>query len=200
MDPQDVGYHLDGTKMLCQLLGSDKVFSQPKPVELIKYLIDLSNDKSEIVLDFFSGSGTTGQAVMQANLADGGDRRFVLVQLPEPLDIANKDQSAAAEYCHKLEKPLNIAELTKERLRRASKKIADENPLFKGDLGFRVFKLDSSNFRAWNPSPADLSTALLNSVHHIKSDRTEQDVLCELLLKLGLDLLVVIETRKIASK
>jgi adenine-specific DNA-methyltransferase len=90
-----------------------------------------------------------------------------------------------------------IAELTKERLRRAGKKIREENPLFAGDLGFRVFKLASSNIRAWEPDRANLADSLLDSIEHLKTDRTEQDILFELLLKLGLDLCMPIETRKV---
>jgi adenine-specific DNA-methyltransferase len=152
------------------------------------------------VLDFFAGSGTTAHAVMAQNAADGGKRRFILVQLPEPLDPESKDQKVAAEFCDKLGKPRNIAELTKERLRRAAQKIKEENPDFKGDLGFRIFKLDSSNIRAWEPDRDDLDKTLFDSVEHLKEGRTEADILYELLLKLGLDLCVPIETRTIAGK
>ena len=100
----------------------------------------------------------------------------------------------------KLNRPSNIAELTKERLRRASSRIKDKNPMFTGDLGFRVFKLDTSNIRAWEPNRGDLDKTLLDNIDHIKSDRSEQDILYELLLKLGLDLCVPIETRTIADK
>jgi adenine-specific DNA-methyltransferase len=200
LSPEDVGFNLDGTKDLSSLLESDKVFSQPKPVKLITYLLELVRDPEAITLDFFAGSGTTAHAVMAQNAADGGNRRYILVQLPEPLDPENKDQKVAAEFCDKLGKPRNIAELTKERLRRAAKKIKDENPLFAGDLGFRVFKLDSSNIRAWEPDRDNLDKTLLDSVEHLKAGRTEADVLYELLLKLGLDLCVPIETRTIAGK
>ena len=141
-----------------------------------------------------------GHAVMAQNSADGGDRRYILVQLPEPLDPENKEQKTAADFCDKLKKPRNIAELTKERLRRAAKKIRDENPMFAGDLGFRVFKLASSNIIAWEPDRDDLPKTLQESVEHLKTDRTEADILFELLLKLGLDLTVPIEEKKIAGK
>jgi adenine-specific DNA-methyltransferase len=182
------------------LKTKDKIFQAPKSPFLIGALVSLVSVNEDIVLDFFAGSGTTGHAVMAQNATDGGNRRYILVQLPEPLDPDNKDQKTAADYCKKLGKPPNIAELTKERLRRAGKKIAEENPLFQGDLGFRVFKLDSSNIRTWDLNPSDLETALLDSVDHIKSDRSERDILYELLLKLGLDLAVPIETRKIGGK
>jgi adenine-specific DNA-methyltransferase len=192
-------YTRDGTIDLDELF-KERIFSFPKPIKLIAELLEQGSNEESIILDFFAGSGTTGHAVMAQNAADGGNRRYILVQLPEPLDPDNKDQKTAADYCKKLGKPLNIAELTKERLRRAGKKIAEENPLFQGDLGFRVFKLDSSNIRAWNPNPSDLETALLDSVDHIKSDRSEQDILYELLLKLGLDLAVPIVTRTFGGK
>jgi adenine-specific DNA-methyltransferase len=151
-------------------------------------------------LDFFAGSGTTGHAVVAQNAADGGNRRYILVQLPEPLDPENKDQKTAADYCDKIGKSRTIAEITKERLRRAAKKIKDEYPLFPGDLGFRVFKLDSSNIRIWEPDRDNLEQTLLDNLEHIKPGRSESDILYELLLKLGLDLCVPIEIRSFVGK
>lgn len=187
-------------KFLRSLLGA-KVFNNPKDHFELAKLINYAtgNDTNAIVLDFFAGSGSTGHAVMDLNQADAGKRRFILVQLPEPLDPDDKDQKAAAKYCDQLGRPRTIAELTKERLRRAGKKIREENPMFAGDLGFRVFKLDSSNIRAWDPDRDDLPKTLEESVEHLKTDRTEQDILFELLLKLGLDLCVPIETKGIAK-
>lgn len=179
-----------GTKELGELdLG--KVFDFPKPTELIKRFLHWVQDPTAIVLDFFAGSGTTGHAVMAQNAADGGSRRYILVQLPELVD----EESAAAQAGYS-----NIAEITKERLRRAGVKTKAENPTYEGDLGFRVFKLESSNLQAWDPDPSDLKEALLQNAEHVKSDRTEQDLLYELLLRLGLDLCVRIEERKIAGK
>jgi len=146
-------------------------------------------------VDFFAGSGTTGHAAFQRNVSDASARKFILVQLPEPLDPTNADQKIAADFCDKLKKPRTIAELTKERLRRAGKKIREENPLFAGDLGFRVFKLASSNIRAWEPDREKLAETLEASIDHLKTDRTEQDILFELLLKLGLDLCVPLDCR-----
>lgn len=137
---------------------------------------------------------------MAQNAADGGNRRYILVQLPEPLDPENKEQKTAAEFCDKLGKPRTIAELTKERLRRAAKKIKAENPNWQGDTGFRVFKLDSSNIRAWNPKPDDVEKTLLAYQDNILEGRSEADILYELLLKLGLDLCVPIEQRDVAGK
>ena len=126
-------------------------------------------------------------------------QRYILVQLPESLDPTNKDQKTAADFCDKFKKPKNIAELTKERLRRSAKKIKDENPQFTGDLGFRVFKLASSNIRTWEPDHENLAQTLEDSIDHLKSDRTEQDILFELLLKLGIDLAVQMQDRIIAG-
>ena len=188
-----------GKTELAHLMGL-QLFDNPKPTKLLSFLLSITSDKDSVVLDFFAGSGTTGHAVMAQNAADGGNRRYILAQLPERLDSDNKDQKVAADFCDKLNKPRNIAELTKERLRRAAKKIKDENPTYTGDLGFRVFKLDSSNIRAWEPDRDNLEQTLLDSMEHIKPDRTESDVLYELLLKLGLDLCVPIETRTFAGK
>ena len=137
---------------------------------------------------------------MAQNAAEDQKKRFILVQLPEPLDSNDTDQKVAADYCDTLKKPRTIAELTKERLRRAGKKVREENPLFAGDLGFRVFKLDSTNIREWDPNRDKLAETLEASIEHLKTDRTEQDILFELLLKLGLDLCVPIEQKKIAGK
>ena len=196
-------FNQEGTKDIASLFD-EKVFTFPKPVDLLRYFTsfvvneDRTNDG--IYMDFFAGSGTTGHAVMAQNMADGGKRRYILVQLPEPLSAENKDQKVAAEFCNKLGIPRNIAELTKERLRRAAKNIKDENPLFAGDLGFRVFKLDSSNIRAWQPNRDNLEQTLLDHTEHIVAGRSEQDILYELLLKLGLDLTVPIEQKIIVGK
>jgi len=189
----------DGTADIDSLFDV-RVFSFPKPVRLLASLLEQGSRDGDIVIDCFAGSGTTGHAVMAQNAADGGSRRYILVQLPEPLDPEDKDQKTAADFCDKLGKPRNIAELTKERLRRAGKKIKDENPMFAGDVGFRVFKLASSNIRAWEPDRDDLYQTLSNSVEHLKSIRTGADILYEILLKLGLDLCVPIEKRTIAGK
>jgi DNA modification methylase len=157
-------------------------------------------ENCDIVLDFFAGSGTTGHAVLARNSSTGSNSRFILVQLPVPLDPENKEQKIAADYCDRLNKPRTITELTKERLRRAGKKIREENPLFKGDLGFRVFKMASSNIQVWEPNRENLAQTLEDSVEHLKTDRTEQDILFELLLKLGLDLTVPMEEKTIAGK
>ena len=127
-------------------------------------------------------------AVFRQNAEDQGNRRCILVQLPEPL---TQDADSG---------PDTIADLTKSRLRRAGEEVRSSSPMFAGDLGFRVFKLDTSNIRAWEPDTDDLEGTLLDSIDHIKPGRSEEDILYELLLKLGLDLCVPIETRTIAGK
>lgn len=197
----DGPYTQAGTAEIAELLGDPKVFPFPKPTELVRQLVRYANPEKEfVVMDFFAGSGTTGHAVIAENAADNGKRRYITVQLPEPLDPENSGQKAASDFCDQLGKPRNIAELTKERLRRSARKVEGELPSFSGDLGFRVFKLHSSNIRTWEPDRDDLDQTLLDSVEHLKPGRNEQDVLYELLLKLGLDLCVPIETRAIGGK
>jgi adenine-specific DNA-methyltransferase len=146
-------------------------------------MLELStkSDPNAVILDFFAGSGTTGQAVCEMNLKDNGNRRYILVQLPEPIE--GKDG--------------NIADLTEERLRRAATKIKTDNPMFSGDTGFRVFKLDTSNIRAWNPDRNNLEQTVLDHQEHLLPNRTQDDVLYEVLLKLGLDLCVPMEELKV---
>lgn len=189
----------DGTKELNDLFGV-KVFDNPKPVQLLRRVLDHASEPDSIVLDFFAGSGTTGHAVMEQNSADGGRRRYILVQLPEPVDSGSGPQHAGAKYCDKLSRPRNIAELTKQRLRLAGSALREANPMFAGDLGFRVLKLSSSNIREWVPDPADLPGTLAESTEHIRADRTEPDILQEVILKLGLDLCVPLQTRAVAGK
>ena len=177
-----------------------KLFQSPKSPFLLAQLIQTATGDTDIILDFFAGSGSAGHAVMHQNVLDGASRRYILVQLPEHLDPDNKEQKAAADFCNDLGKPLIITELTKERLRRAAKNITDENPDFSGDRGFRVFKLDTSNIRPWEPDRDDLEQTLLDNIDHIQTGRTDRDVLYELLLKFGLDLCVAIENRSIANK
>lgn len=198
---KDVGTTRDAASEIKNLFDDKVPFDTPKPTTLIQHFITLSGARAnDIVLDFFAGSGTTSDAVWGYNVSEQQSLRTVLVQLPEPLDLDDKDQKAAAEVCIQLGKPSTIAELTKERLRRAAKKIKDENPMFGDDLGFRVFKLASSNIRAWEPDRDDLPKTLQDSAEHLKTDRTEADILFELLLKLGLDLTVPIEEKKISGK
>jgi adenine-specific DNA-methyltransferase len=182
----DAGHTQEATGELKSLFDGSQVFDSPKPVRLLRRIADVAGLSSgDIVLDFFAGSGTTGHALAEKAVAESQDLHYVLVQLPEP--------TVDGTYP-------TIADITKERLRRAGGKIREENPMFAGDLGFRVFKLDSSNIRAWEPERDDLEGAVQQSIEHLKLDRTEQDILFELLLKLGLDLTVPIVERTIAGK
>ena len=195
----EYGMVSEQTAYLEQLMGAT-VFQNPKPVQMIADFVTWFVKPGEIVMDFFAGSGTTGESTLKVNATKGDGRRFILVQLPEPLDESNKEQIDAVKYCRKHEKPLNISELTKERLRRAGKKLKGESPMFSGDVGFRVFKLDKSNIREWNPDQENLAQTLLDHHEHILDGRTEDDIVYELLLKLGLDLCVTLESRTVAGK
>ena len=189
----------NATKYLKKLMGAP-VFNNPKPVSLIERFIQLgAHDSESIVMDFFAGSGTTGHAVLQRNIRDHQNRKYVLVQLPQPLDPGNDSHAAAINFCNNIGVPQNICELTKERLRRATKEIRDNTSDDINGFGFRVFKLDTSNIRAWNPDCADLQQALLDNVEHIRPDRSDEDLLYELLLKFGFDLCTHIETKTIGN-
>lgn len=179
--------HLDsrtGSNELEQLFGERKVFTNPKPTALLKELFEFCLGPNDILLDFFAGSGSAAHAMLDMNKIDGGNRRFILVQLPEPLE--------KSEYA-------TIADITKDRVRKAINKILKDSGS-KSQIGFRVLKLDSSNIKAWDATQDNLSGAVMNAIEHVKSDRSEEDVLCELLLKLGIELTVPIETKTIASK
>jgi adenine-specific DNA-methyltransferase len=158
-------------------------FQFPKNTDVLAELIELVTKPNDIVLDFFAGSGSTGHAVMKVNAVRQSKRRFVLVQLPEP---TGKDLYKS------------IADITKQRLRKAGQKLK-QSAAEAIDVGFRVFKLDTSNIRAWNPIAADLEKTLFEAQDHLVEDRTDSDVLYELLLKLGLDLCVPTEQRKFGS-
>lgn len=178
-----------GTREVRELFGQS-LFDHPKPLSLIKKLLSISTEpeSEHLVLDFFAGSGTTGDAVMTINSSDGGNRRFILVQLPELLDPEDKNQKITSDYCDSIKKPRNIAEITKQRIRLAGSKINSESPLFPTDTGFKNFKLDTSNIKAWDPYTEDLTESLFESIDHIHAGRTSDDVLYELAIKLGLDL------------
>lgn len=156
------------------------VFDYTKPVKLITRLLQIGSNPEDIVLDFFSGSATTAHAVMQLNAEDGGNRKFIMVQLPEETD--EKSEAYKAGY-------KNICEIGKERIRRAAKKIAEENPNATFDGGFRVFKMDESNMNDVYYSPAEYSQDLLSMLEsNVKSDRNDLDLLFGCLLEWGLPL------------
>lgn len=184
-------YTNTATKEIGGLFGR-YLFDFPKPIEIIKQLISQVSDEDDIILDFFSGSATTAHAVMQLNAENGGNRRFILVQLPELCD--EKSEAYRAGY-------KNICEIGKERIRLAGKKILEEHtqvtidedksPL---DIGFRVFKLDTSNLKTWDATPIedeqlDLLYQRMNTmIHRVKPERTDLDMIYEIMLKLGVPL------------
>lgn len=168
-------------------LFEKRCFDFPKPVLLLYNFAQLGTEKDSIILDFFSGSATTAHAVMQLNAEDGGNRKFIMVQLPE----ACEEGTEAVKAGYK-----NICEIGKERIRRAAKKIKDENPLFAGDMGFKVFKLDTSNIRPWNPDPDKIELSMYDSVENILKGRSREDLLYEVLLKCNLPLTLSIEEKK----
>lgn len=166
-------------------------FSAPKPIKLISYFASTINNKEAIILDFFSGSATTAHAVMKLNAEDGGKRKFIMVQLPEATD--EKSEAYKAGY-------KNICEIGKERIRRAGKKIKEEHPEAKDlDTGFRVLKLDTSNMQDVYYTPAEFNERDLFE-DNIKSDRTEEDLLFQTMIDLGIELSAKIEQTQIASK
>jgi adenine-specific DNA-methyltransferase len=137
--------------------------------------------------------------VLEQNAKDGHSRRYALVQLPEQLDPGRAEQKAAVTFCDKLGKPRNIAELTKERLRRAGAKVQADHPSAKLDTGFRVYKLATSNLKPWQPGD-DLVADLLDATTNVLPGRSEDDLLVELLLKTGIDLALPSDTRTIAGR
>lgn len=181
---QEVGHNQEGKQELKKIMkGDDIFFDTPKPVKLIKRILELATnkDKNAIVLDFFAGSGTTAQAVMEKNLEDNGSRRFILVQLPEPIESI---------------KYKTIAKITAERIRKAGdniKSFPNSNTL---DTGFRLFSLDTSNITPWDGHKDSLFQQLENYASPIKQGRNEADLLIELMLKRGIDLSVNIESRQ----
>jgi adenine-specific DNA-methyltransferase len=204
----EVGHTQEAKKELISLVefpNSDAVFDTPKPTRLIRRILQVATGTSlkvadspagassqpvqepDIVLDFFAGTGSTLDAVFQQNAEDSFPRRGILVQLPEPMSNTPGELKT-------------IADITKARLRAAGRKVRGDSPMFPADIGFRVFKLDATNIRAWDPDRADMAQSLLDSIDHVRADRTEQDILYELLLKLGLDLCVPIETKSISAK
>lgn len=186
---EDVGSNRTSKNELRALFPDSESFDTPKPTKLIDRMLRLAttSDEADVVLDFFAGSGTTGHAVYAANLEDGGNRRFVLVQLPEPLEKTIGNIST-------------IADVTRQRLRRAGETLRSSNASYEGDLGFRSFRLDASNVRPWNATRDDLAKSLFDHLDHIDGTRTDDDLLYELLLKLGLDLCVPMREQTIAGK
>ena len=197
---KDVGHNQEAAQELRKLFNGKQYFDTPKPIRLLKRIIHLSSSpmSSDIILDFFAGSGTTAQAVMQLNSEDGGQRNFICVQLPEPTPFDSESFKDGLT---------RISQITRERILKGGDFIKSETKkdLFNGsinklDIGFKAFKLDTSNIRAWDGNPENFENNLFNSASNIKEGRTEEDVLFEILLKNGLDLTLPIEEKVIAGK
>ncbi|MES1933688.1 DNA methylase N-4/N-6 [Salinisphaera shabanensis T35B1] len=183
-------------------LGMSGMLEHPKPVELIRRCIELATEENDLVLDFFAGSGTTAHALFKQCALDHKDRRLIAVQLPEPTyEIAGGNRVAKANSNKAFENGyLTIADIAKQRIRRSIRAVKEENPDIKLGFGIKVFRLDTSNLIPWNPTPEELNNSLFRGVDNIRLDRSEQDVLSELLLKYGLDLAEPIEEREINGK
>ncbi len=167
----------------------EKVFQSPKPVDLLKTAMEMAQVGDGYILDFFSGSCTTAHATLASNGDDQGSRKFIMIQLPELCDKDSEAFKAGFE---------TIAEIGKERIRKVGQQLAaahEASPSKKLDLGFRVYKLDSSNIKSWDGQREATEQSLLDIVDPIKEDRSESDVLYEILLKYGLNLNLPVETR-----
>ena len=182
------------TEYVKKLFGIDKLFSNPKPINLLKYLISVTLPKdSSIILDFFGGSGTTADAVMQLNAEDGGNRKFILCTLDE----AVAEKSAAKEAGYE-----TIDQISRERIRRAAAKLQEEHPELVGkqDFGFKAYKLDSSNFKDVSSRPDQfIQGELFDSVSNIKEGRSGLDLLFQVMLTWGMELSLAIDSKKVAG-
>lgn len=177
---QDVGHSQDATKRLKEIFDGHAYFDYPKPVDLVKRCLQLYSDKDSIILDFFSGSATTAHAVMELNAEDGGNRKFIMVQLPEKTSEKSEAYKAGYE---------TICDIGKERIRRAAAKIHEAYPDAHFDDGFRVFKVDSSNMNDIYRAPHEMDQAMLEGLtESMKSDRSAEDLLFGCVLSWGLPL------------
>lgn len=192
-------------------LFTEKVFSYPKPVTLLEYLIRYINDRDFIILDFFSGSSTTAHAVMNQNVKDEGTRKFIMVQLSEDLDVnyskaSDKEKviiQNAINLCNDNKLPHLLTEVAKERIRRAGKKIKEECPLTTQNLdtGFRVFRLADSNFEEVKKAPAEYNQSQLDLfLNNVKSDRTDLDLLFGAMLSWGVQLSLPMTSEEVDGK
>ncbi|KZX12120.1 DNA methylase [Methanobrevibacter oralis] len=181
----NVGTTSNGTKLIKQLFseGNVPIFDHPKPIELIELMIEYCNfHENDFILDFFSGSATTANALLKTNIKENKNYKFIMIQLPESTD--EKSEACKSGYS-------NICEIGKERIRRAGDKIVEESGNNDLDIGFKVFKLDSSNLEKWDPDYNNVQQSL--TIDNIKSDRTNEDLVYEIMLKYGIDLTLPIE-------
>lgn len=192
---QDVGHSQSASQNLKKLFDGQSFFTYPKPVELISRIVKLYSSKNDIVMDFFAGSSTTAHAVMQLNAEDGGNRKFIMVQIPEATD--SKSEAYKAGYP-------TIAEISKERIRRAGAKIRQDNAdkdLSQLDTGFRVLKIDTTNMNDIYYRPQDYNQDLLATLeNNIKEDRSDEDLLFQFMLDTGVPLSLPIERTELSSK
>ncbi len=208
-----IGTTTEGTKEVMDLFDGEDIFDMPKPVSLLSKLLYLSNiDKDSIILDFFSGSSTTAHAVMQLNAEDGGKRKYIMVQFPEDLqkkyDKASgnekKELENTIEFLKKIHKAPLLTEIGKERIRRAGEKIKEENKAKEGienlDIGFKVFKLDSSNLVKWDNTPTtdeeEVKKRIQQSLFYLVEGRSDLDLVYEIMLKNGLSLTLPVDERE----
>lgn len=197
----DVGSTKNGTDEIIALF-ENKVFNYPKPTDLIKFLANLVLSENDIALDFFSGSGTTAQAIMNLSCEKNINLNFICIQLPQIINpnlSEDKEKEAdknAYNFCIENNLPTNIAEISKERIRRAGAKIKAENPDKNIDTGFKVFKLADSNFKAWQIDDDDIAKQLEMYIDPLKGNANEMDIVYELLLKMGLKLTADIKFEK----
>ena len=187
---EEAGHNQIATRELRDIFGAS-IFTSPKPVQYLKRYLHIGLDKDSLILDFFSGSATTAHAVMQLNVKDGGNRKFIMVQLPE--ETAEDSEAYKAGY-------KNICEIGKERIRRAGKKIKADSPLTTQDLdiGFRVLKCDESNYKPVAFAPKDYTQESLDMfLDNIKEERTGLDLLFDCMMRWGLELSLSYDTQKV---
>ena len=200
----EVGHTDESKKELQGLFDDVSPFDTPKPTRLIRRMLDIGlNCEGGIAMDFFAGSGSTGHAVMARNAETNSNTRYILVQIPEPLSPNVKTQKLAVDCCDTLKKPRNIAEVTKERLRRAGANLSKKEDRTGAslDIGFRVLKIDSSNMKEVFYTPDAVSQDLLSDqVNNIREDRTSEDLLFQVLLDWGVDLALPITQESIAGQ
>ncbi|EHM3054524.1 site-specific DNA-methyltransferase [Enterococcus faecium] len=197
----DVETTTNGTTRIKRLFG-DTVFSNPKPVQLLERIIELGGSRDGIVLDFFSGSATTAEAVLKKNKEDGGNRKFILVQLPENLDdslkTSNNDAKpvlkTAIKYLDKINRPHFLTEVGEERIRLAIKDLELDS-----NVGFKVFELSKSNIKKWNAEPKDLNEQFELLANNFEEGSKPIDVVYEIMLKQGLDLTYPISETKVGD-
>ncbi|PWN06391.1 site-specific DNA-methyltransferase [Rhodohalobacter mucosus] len=189
-DYDEVG-HTDGSnKALKELFQGKQVFDYPKPVDYMKKIIHVGTKKDDLILDFFAGSASLAEACLYKNINDDGNRRFILVQLPEEIE----EKSEAYKLGYK-----TISEIAKDRIRKVINIIDESNEKNNHKNGFKSLKLDESNIKAWDPNFEQVQLSIEDSIENIKPDRSEQDVLYEILLKYGLDLALPIEEKEIGG-